>query len=168
MERKRKLEHSVSYIADGAGKWWKTVGEPQCVEDGIIAGRCQGVNGHKGCHWAYEPDGSYAYWINESDPDSIEEGVGAAIVPPDSDSYIHPIEKQKEKYTNFRATTEVVDKDVIQRLEKDDPPEEQASIDKPLSSEEYEELVEKGIIPKDQANEKMRNVQPVAGGDDAR
>lgn len=142
----KEKEHSISYITDGEGKWWKIVGQPQCVDESFPGGRCQGVDGHKGCHWAYQPNGSYSYWLNEADPGSLEAGVGAGLTPPDSDSYIHPLEKVKEHYIRFQATEEVLDKQLIQRLERDDPPEENASIDRPLSEDEYRKLVEEGVI----------------------
>ena len=143
---KEQPKPSVRYITDGKGHWWRTETQPQCLEKDIFDLRCQGVWGHQGVHWAYRPDGSYAYWLNESDPDSIDKDIGAGWVPPDQKSYIHPKDKREEYYINFHSTKEVVDAALIQRLENEDAPEEDASIDRPLSSEEIKHLKDNEIL----------------------
>lgn len=139
----------VSYRKDNDGFWWKTEWQPQCEDDGLFSGSCQGVRGHKDCHWSYGPDGSFNYWLNEEDPDSIEEGVGAGSTPPDHEKYIHPKEKSEEYYLKFHTTSKVTDPKDIERLEKDDPPEEDASIDKPLTKEEVADLRNRGVLPEE-------------------
>lgn len=66
--------------------------------------------------------------------------------PPDQKSYIHPKDKREEYYINFHSTKEVVDAALIQRLENEDAPEEDASIDRPLSSEEIKHLKDNDIL----------------------
>lgn len=142
-----EVKPSVFYATDGRGRWWRTETQAQCSDKDILCDLpCQGVFGHKGPHWAYKPNGSYAYWLNESDPDSIEADVGAGWTPPDHKSYIHPKDKSVECYTNFRSTEEVCDRGIIEKLENNDPPEEDAGIDRPLSAEEVERLKEDGIL----------------------
>ena len=139
-DMKEQPKPSVGYKTDGKGHWWRTEVQPQCSKEDIFELRCQGVWGHKGVHWAYKPDGSYAYWLNESDPNSIGEDIGAGWTPPDHKSYIHPKDKRKEYYLSFYSIKEVEEEAVIQRLENEDPPEEDASIDRPLSPEETKYL----------------------------
>lgn len=139
----------VTYLKDNDGLWWKTEWQPQCADEGFFYGKCQGVKGHKGCHWSYRSDGSYGYWVNEDDSDSIEEGVGAGSIPPDNEKYIHPKEKSEEYYLKFHTTTEVKDSTLIERLERDDAPEADASIDKPLTKEEVADLRKRGILPEE-------------------
>ena len=133
-------QSSVGYRTDGQGRWWRTEVQPQCSDRDIFEPRCQGVWGHLGVHWSYKPDGSYAYWLNQSDPNSIGEDIGAGWVPPDHESYIQPKDKRHDYYMSHHTSKEVQDPSVIQRLENEDPPEEGAFIDRPLSPEEIEYL----------------------------
>lgn len=143
---KEKPKASIGYQTDGKGRWWRTEIQPQCSDKDIFGLECQGKWGHRGVHWAYKPDGSYAYWRNESDPGSIDEDVGAGWIPPDHKLYINPKDKRKEYFMNFHSSTEVEDESMIQRLENENPPEENASIDRPLTSEEIKYLKDDGRL----------------------
>lgn len=141
-----RAKTSVFYDTDGQGRWWRTETEPQCQNRDLGGLPCQGVFRHEGPHWAYKPDGSYAYWLNQDDPHSIEEDIGAAWIPPDHETYIHPKDKLNESYRNFRSHEEVVDPKIKQRLENNDAPEQEASIDRPLSEEEVQRLKDEGVL----------------------
>ncbi len=142
-----KPKPTVGYTTDGEGRWWRTERQPQCSVEDIFGLNCQGVWGHRGVHWAYKPEGSYAYWKNESDPTSIGENVGAGWTPPDHESYVNPKDKRTEYFGQFHSTIEITDPKLIQRLENDDTPEEDAFVDKPLSPEEIKRLEDEGRLP---------------------
>lgn len=141
-----KYEVSISYVTDGNGSWTKVIGGQQCSCESLLYGECQGVSGHMGCHWNYQPDGSYAYWKNDIDPSAIEKNIACGSTPPENDSYIHPSSKAKENYRKFYNTEVVEDKNLIGKLEQGIPPEENASIDRPCTVDEIEELRQMGRI----------------------
>jgi len=143
---KKENQPSIHYATNGEGRWWRTEIEPQCADKDIFDLQCQGVHGHRGVHWAYKPDGSYAYWLNDADPSSIDKDIGAGWIPPDHETYVHPIDKQKESFMRFRRTVEIVDPELIEKLENDDSPEADASIDRPLAPEELKRLKDRGIL----------------------
>ena len=105
----------VSFSTDGRGKWWKTTYPRQCPEDVFTAGRCQGVEGHKGCHWRYGPSGELHYDDNDLDPSC---GGSSGWIPPGHKEYKHPEEMQKLRYSEFRTTEEVTDPEELARLEQ--------------------------------------------------
>ncbi|MBK1875604.1 hypothetical protein [Pelagicoccus mobilis] len=107
------------------------------------------MQSHEGCHWSYRPDGSYCYWLNEEDPDAIEAGVGFSSISPGDKRYVNPIEKTEEYYMKFCSTSEVVDPALIEMLEREDTPEEDATIDVPLTQEEEDDLRRRGVLPED-------------------
>ena len=143
---KKENKPSVNYATDGRGRWWRTEIAPQCPDEDILCLRCQGVDGHKGVHWAYKPEGSYAYWLNNADPSSIEHDVGAGWIPPDHESYVHPVDKQKEYFMSFRQTIEIEDQKLIEKLENDETPEADASVDRPVTDEELAQLKDRGVL----------------------
>ena len=106
----------------------------------MIGHECQGVKGHEGNHWMYKPNGSYHYWRNENDPDAIDRDMAMGTVPPAHESYTDPIKKSSEYYMRFYETEEITDPKIICELEKNNPPEKGASIDRPLSEEERKEM----------------------------
>ena len=143
-----KYEQRICYYTDGRGKWWKVTWAKQCGVGSILYGECQGVDGHSGCHWNYRKDGSYAYWRNEDDPASIEdEDVACGSTPPGNESYVHPEKKAAEYFMRDHSEEEIVDPELISRLENDDAPEPNATIDRPASPEDIEELRALGRIP---------------------
>ncbi len=146
MTKSEKYEASISYFTDGNGSWTKVIGVKQCSCESSIYGECQGVLGHMGCHWNYQPDGSYAFWKNDADPSAIEENCACGSIPPENDSYINPSSKAKENYRKFYNTEVVDDKDLIEKLEQGIPTEENASIDRPCTVDEIRELKLMGRI----------------------
>jgi hypothetical protein len=145
---KKKPKPSIGYRTNGKGRWWRMECQPKCSDKEIFGLECQGVWGHKGVHWAYRPDGSYSYWKNDSDPTSIREDIGAGWTPPEHDSYIHPKDKRTEYYRAFYSIKEVTEPTLIHRLENDDPPEDDAFVDRPLSPEETKRLEDEGKLPR--------------------
>lgn len=134
-----KYDHThVRYWSDGKGKWWKTVWQRQCPEGVFLAGRCQGVEGHKGVHWRYSPCGSLRYVDNANDP---SENGGSGSIPPGHKHYKPPAELQKLYFMNFKETTEVTESDEIARLERDEVRDGE-SLDRPYDpdKERNEEL----------------------------
>ena len=144
--KSEKYEVSISYFTDGNGSWTKVIGGKQCSCESFMYGECQGESGHMGCHWNYQLDGSYAYWKNDKDPSAIEDNCACGLIPPDNDSYINPSSKAKENYRKFYTTVVIDEKNLIEQLEKGIPPEENASIDRPCTVDEIEELKRMGRI----------------------
>jgi len=131
----RLLSHegkmNVLYSTDGNGYWIRREWSDQCDESIFMASRCQGVKGHKGEHWCYQPNGNYAWDDNENDP---KHGGCSGSTPPDHKHYIAPIDKQDDLWLASFKDTEVTDPEIIARLENNDPPEgEDASIDRPVT-----------------------------------
>jgi len=134
------MNNNVTYYSDGNGNWTKVIWTEQCPNQDVFGHECQGVKGHKGNHWQYKPDGSYHYWMNKDNPDAIEKGTAMGTVPPTHESYIEPKIKKTEYYMEFYRTEEVTDPEIISQLEKNNPPEKGAAIDRPLSENERKEL----------------------------
>lgn len=107
---------NIHYATNGKGRWWKTEYKRQCPEGVFLSGRCQGVEGHKGVHWRYDPSGSFRYDDNDEDP---SEGGCSGTIPPEHASYRSPKEMAKHFHREHRIETEVTDPDEIARLEAD-------------------------------------------------
>ena len=107
----------VRYSRDDDGRWWKTVYQRQCPEGVFLAGRCQGVEGHKGVHWRYKPCGSLSHSDNENDP---SDNGGSGSIPPGHKHYKPPHELQHLYYMCFKETIEVTDRAEIARLERNE------------------------------------------------
>lgn len=105
----------VRFATDGKGRWWKTVWQRQCPEGVFLAGRCQGVEGHKGVHWRYNPCGSLRYSDNANDP---SEHGGSGSIPPGHQNYKPPQELQHLYFMSYKETAEVTDPGEIARLER--------------------------------------------------
>ncbi|MEM1406027.1 MAG: hypothetical protein AAGG59_04585 [Bacteroidota bacterium] len=118
----------------------KRIWQNQCSSRDLFKHKCQGLKGRKGNHWQYKSDGSYHYWANKKDPGAIEKSIAMSTVPPGHDSYVEPLKKQVDYYMNFYETREVTDPKIIAKLEKNNPPEKEAVINRPLSKGEIEEL----------------------------
>ena len=110
-----KLEQ-INYYLDDAGNWLKTVWPLSCGEDICMAPPCQGVKGHSGDHWSYQPDGSYAYEENSGNPEKDYAGS----IPPNHKDYISPKKMCNQYWLSHSETTVVTDKDLIARLEKNE------------------------------------------------
>ena len=67
----------VTFYTEGEGRWLKRVWAVRCPETILLRDRCQGVAGHLGDHWCFQPDGSYHYKPHETDPKRKEVGCGA-------------------------------------------------------------------------------------------
>ncbi len=79
----------------------------QCrAKEGFLGpeGRCQGVQGHKGMHWFYEPNGWLYQWKSKKDIKG-QFDVASSHCPPGSKNYIHP--KDQEDWISFN-TREVI------------------------------------------------------------
>lgn len=107
----------IHYSTDGKGRWWKVQHRLQCPEKIVLYGRCQGVEGHKGVHWSFSPNGSFCY--DDNDQYSSEEGC-AGITPPGHKEYRSPFEMEQHYYMTNSSCGEVIDKDEIDRLERGD------------------------------------------------
>jgi len=132
-KKKYKKEKSVLFSTDGKGNWWRREWVEQCDQDVFFYGRCQGVKGHKGVHWCYQPCGSLAWDDNENDP--TEKGAAGSI-PPGHKSYTTPEKMVKKYWLEHYTDTKVTDPKEIARLEADKmKPGE--SITRPVNLEEY-------------------------------
>ncbi len=100
------------------GRWRRKVSVSQCPCDNpfLIGMRCQGVEGHRGVHWAYAQNGSFVYVHNDLDP--IDEENAAGWCPPGHKDYPHPTTMQSLCYREFFEYVEVTDPVEIARLEK--------------------------------------------------
>lgn len=124
----------VLYATDGEGNWWRTEFAIQCEEEVFLYGQCQGVAGHKGIHWRYAPNGD----LNWSDNDDDPQCAGCAgTTPSGHKNYRAPEEMRDLYYLANKASGEVTDPVLIQRLEDDDPPEgDDATITRPVSEDD--------------------------------
>ncbi len=125
------------YDTDGAGKWWCVEYAPQCDYDGVLSDRCQGTLGHAGDHWSYRADGTYQYRVPSG---------GGGWIPPGHNDWISPVDKAAEYHMAFYNDFEVVDADLIVRLEAGDVDD---MISGPCSDEEIEELRRLGRLPEE-------------------
>jgi tRNA (cmo5U34)-methyltransferase len=107
----------VCYSTDGAGRWWRRSWKKQCQERRVSlwGNRCQGVEGHKGVHWFFAPEGSFVYADN--DGDSTEEGCCGGI-PPGHQYYRTPQEMQPYYHGSQYEDVEVTEPAELARLEK--------------------------------------------------
>jgi hypothetical protein len=101
------------FSTDGKGRWWKSEHECQCPETAWFLSRCQGVEGHKGVHWSFSPDGSFCFSDNVNDP---SENGCSGTTPPDHKCYRTPLEMAKYHFMKS-VTHEVTDPVEIARLE---------------------------------------------------
>ena len=124
----------TTFYSDGKGNWEKVAWKPQCSHDVLMAGRCQGTEGHEGDHWAYNLHGSYCY-----EHQRPINNIAAGSIPPENDGYVHPADKAKDYHLNFREISVVTDPEEIARLERDEI-DSNESINAPLTDEEIEEL----------------------------
>jgi hypothetical protein len=132
---------NIMYSTDGKGYWVKRTWVKQCTHKVFLGGKCQGVEGHKGVHWCYESDGSYKYENNKDDPESIDErGIAGGTIPPEHKSWISPKKMAKKYHLAHYKDTVVTNKDIINRLENDDPPEKYASVNRPVDPEEWKRI----------------------------
>lgn len=131
-----KYEASISYLTDGEGYWERMVGSDQCPCEWSDSEECQGVRGHVGPHWCYEPSGTYMCWENENDPDNDMAEYPLAYIPPGHKKYISPVDKAQEYYANSSVRSIITDEALIKLLEQGVTPEENASITSPVSQEE--------------------------------
>jgi tRNA (cmo5U34)-methyltransferase len=119
---------------DGTGRWWRRTWKRQCPEQGLAlwGNRCQGVEGHRGVHWFFAPDGSFIYADNESD--STEEGCCGGI-PPGHQYYRTPQEMRPYYHGSQYEDVEVTEPAELARLERGDWHLGESVI-RPCSSEE--------------------------------
>lgn len=134
----------IMYSTDGKGYWIKRTWMDQCNHKVfLLGGKCQGAKGHKGVHWSYGGDGSYKYEINKNDPESMDErGIAGGTIPPDHKTWISPKKMAKKYYLAHYEDTIITDKDIIDRLENDDPPEKDASVNRPVDVEEWKAIMD--------------------------
>lgn len=103
-------------------KWYRTEYPLQCQETLTFGGRCQGVKGHEGFHWHYQPDGSL---------ERTHDDGGESTTPPDHKKYIHPKKMQPLLHRSNHVTAEVTDSAEIERLNKNQMGENE-SITRPV------------------------------------
>lgn len=127
----------INYSTDGSGRWWKTEWAEQCSEKGVFV-ECQGVVGHKGVHWSFNKHGSFCYNDNKADPS--ENGCSGSI-PPDHKHYRTPLEMSSHYYMSHSTYHEVLDIDLINRLEKGEMLDGE-SLDRPYNFAESGHLSE--------------------------
>ena len=105
----------TTYYSDGEGGWVKRVWGEQCEEE-VFLDQCQGLKGHDGDHWHYSLDGSY-YWSRQRD-DPRRGSAAAGMTPPGSKDWISPVDKAAEKYNEFYEDSDVIESELIERLER--------------------------------------------------
>lgn len=120
---------NVTYYTNGKGRWLRREWKPQCPSKVFFYGRCQGVKGHKGVHWGYSPCGSL-HWA-DNDDDRQQDGCAGSI-PPGHKEYVSPVKMQKHYFMSHYTDKEIADKAVVAMLERDNPPERGASINRPV------------------------------------
>lgn len=123
------------YSTDGQGRWWVTEHRPQCTKEIFLSDRCQGADGHEGDHWCYRSDGTYAW---------SQTGKGGGWTPPGHKNWVSPADKADAYYMSCPVTAEVIDCDLIVKLEAGDVED---PITSPCTPEEVEELRRLGRLP---------------------
>lgn len=118
----------VMYVKSGE-KWFRHEWKEQCDKDIFMGSKCQGVKGHSENHWCYSPNG----WLCQN----LLNG-GASQTPPGHENYVDPLTQQHLWYINFCKIEEVTDPEIFANLEAGNPPEEFASMDRPITEEEAE------------------------------
>jgi hypothetical protein len=129
------LDSLITFYTDGQGRWLRREWAKQCPKHILLESRCQGVEGHEGDHWCFQPDGSYAWERDKNHPEYQRAACG--FTPPQANGYRTPLEMSPHYYIQHFVDSEVTDPVEIARLESDDTrPNE--SIDRPCTSEEIE------------------------------
>ena len=136
---------NITYYGNGKGRWLKRVWRCQCPKKVFFYGRCQGVRGHNGVHWRYAASGDFEWADNDQDPKQNDDKGCAGSIPPGNEGYPSPTKMQKRYYMSHNNDAEVTDPAVIEKLENGEPPEPDASIDRPLTKEEVAEFELDGI-----------------------
>lgn len=128
---------SITYHKISDGKWLKQTFPDQCEEEIIMAGRCQGVKGHKGDHWCYANDGSYTWHVNKSEKEIGKYDVAAGKTPPGHENYVHPEKMIDKQFRSLNTVEDVTDPELIVKLENgDDMLDDDVSITRPVSEED--------------------------------
>lgn len=123
---------NVLYSTNGDGCWFRREWAKQCRHKVFFGRRCQGVKGHKGVHWCYNEHGSFVWQDNQDD---LQHDGYSGSTPPGHKEWISPVKMMKKCYLEAFTDSEVTDPEIIERLEKDDPPEKGASITRPVDME---------------------------------
>lgn len=133
----------VTYQTDGNGRWWKRVSAKRCVEEVFLHGQCQGVKGHKGVHWSYDPAGCFCWDDNKKDP---KEGGCSGSTPPSHKQYRSPVEMEEHHYSSHGGGwEEVTDKVLLARLEADEVLDDGASVIRPVTDKKVLEKMGKRL-----------------------
>jgi tRNA (cmo5U34)-methyltransferase len=122
----------ILYSTDGRGRWFKRKFAPQCPAKVFFWERCQGVRGHTGVHWCYGPDGSFRWSDNKRHP--RHDGC-AGSTPPDHKDYVPPKKMAAQYFLSHYKDSEVKNKALVARLERDETKEDE-SITRPVSEAE--------------------------------
>jgi hypothetical protein len=109
-----KKENHVLYSTDGKGNWRKREWRQQCREHVFIYGQCQVVEGHKGVHWCYGPDGAFHWHANKNE--RPKHGACGSI-PPGHKAYRTPLKMQRFHWRDHYFDSKVTDAKEIKRLE---------------------------------------------------
>ena len=136
MNKRGRKKPSICYYTDGKGYWLRREWKRQCPEEVFLTGKCQGVEGHKGVHWCFSPDGSFHWEDNDADP---KHDGACGSIPPGHKKYRSPAQMAKQLFMNHYTDTNVTDPSIIARLEQDDPPEPWASINRPVKPTSWRE-----------------------------
>lgn len=138
---------NIIYHQIGPREWRKQQFSERCPERAGLFSKCQGVKGHSGEHWAYQPNGSYAWSVNKNE--SSDSHIAGGSTPPDHENYVPPQDKLKDYYLCHNIVSDVIDEELINKLEADEDLGEDVAINKPLSEQEIEDLKYDGILDKD-------------------
>jgi hypothetical protein len=120
---------NVAYYTNGRGYWLRREWKRQCSSKVFLSGRCQGVKGHRGVHWCYDPSGSFDWADNADDP---EHDGCAGSTPPGHKDYPSPVRMQKHYFMSHYTDAVITDKSAIAMLEKGKTPEPGATVDRPV------------------------------------
>jgi len=130
---------SIVYHQIGPRKWVQQVFVDQCEHKMVMPrGRCQGVKGHSGDHWMYGQSGSYVTSSNKKNLKPYD--IAGGMCPPGHASYISPEEKISDYYITCNETSDVIDEDLIDKLENDEDMPDNVSVTRPISDEELDEI----------------------------
>ncbi len=76
----------------------------QCVStDRLKDVRCQGIPGHKGCHWAYDQGGQLIRWKNKKEKDPRWKHIACEWTPSTCKTWISPAVMDKHHYMTIWA-----------------------------------------------------------------
>lgn len=122
----------VMYSGDGRGRWVKREWAPQCPHNVSCGDRCQGVKGHAGVHWCFNPSGWFVWDVNRAESGKLKpHDIASGQTPPNHKTYRTPAEMLQHCHGGHYSETKVTDAELAARLDSGWTPTD-ASVTQPV------------------------------------